>query len=139
MKELLVVVDMQDEFENSQHVIDEVIQEVREAGKRNNPVVVLEFGGFGPTNQRVMREIRKLPKSSVLRMVKEEDDGSREVMRAAEKLGAPLENVRLCGVNLCYCVKATAVGLRNVAQNIEISDAVSCNCGGKNGMVCTDW
>lgn len=127
MRECLVIVDMQPGFEcsNPQWVIDNVCGRVRQAKARGAGIVVVEYSGpYLTTHDEIMSAIGDY--ADCVRLVKHNDDGGVDVHRVIErKWGEGVARVFVCGVNLQYCVKETAITLLTWYRVVLLREA--CN------------
>lgn len=111
---MLIVVDMQPGFSApADKALLGVLAKVRRAKNMGEPVVLLEYGGHGST----LKPIRDLvPNAPVV--TKHWDDGAPAL--EASGLLPRNDRVRLVGVNTCYCVAATAIGLKSRGIDVGI-------------------
>ena len=121
----LVIVDMQPKFQSSQkeELIENVKKQITVANLNNWPIILLEFGGFGPTDQRILDALSTI---EYYKKTKDNDDGSEEVNETIEEFGLP-RTVRLCGVNTNCCVYETYRGLADQGYPLEVVKN-ACNC-----------
>ncbi len=126
---MLVIVDMQPDFEASFVVLEQVLKAVDDAVSLNVPVVVLEykgteFGTYGSIRQRLKGHQHFFA-------TKADDDGSSECLRVVERKGLKPPKTLLCGVNGSCCVRATWMGLlpkrkRGLAEVSVLAGATAC-------------
>lgn len=105
----LCIVDMQPFFKASGEVLASVIKQIEDAKKSNSGIVILEFEGCGPTHDKILSVLGNYEYKAFAK--KDQDDGSREFLKAARKSKFSVERVAVVGVNRGYCVLATAAGL----------------------------
>ena len=132
MSTVLCIVDMQPYFKTHKKCLDEVIHQVKLAKRRKAPIVILEYKKCGPTHERILDELKGVKK--VIIKQKEDDDGSREFLNAVKNI--KYKKVRICGVNACYCVYETALGIKAEGIKLELpSNAIACECTHKCNML----
>lgn len=107
---MLVVVDMQPYFPTSQPhwLVEAVIKEIKRARKRGEPVILLEYAGwgvYGSTDSRLLACLLGYRKKFVAE--KYRDNGGPEVVELIETHNLPHEKIRICGVNVNACVRQT--------------------------------
>ena len=127
----LIVVDMQEQFSaaNSPHVIKGVRHEIKEARKEKNDIMFLEFEHCGPTKRKILDGIAFYPQKKHQRVVKEDDNGAYEAVRAMKEGGFDLNKIRVCGVNSDACVQRTVNGLTEKLSKSKITVALdACGC-----------
>lgn len=126
MTTALCVVDMQTSFRAHESCLDAVLDEIRLAKRRKAPIVVLEYCQEEPTHPKIRKSLRRY--RNVKYETKYDDDGSREFLQAIKDF--KVKNVRVVGVNACYCVYDTACGIDGAGLNVHIpEDAIACECG----------
>ena len=111
----LVIIDMQAKFKASKKVHQRVLQEIELAKQKNAGIIILEYGGHGPTNAELLKAAYS-NYTKVFRVAKGQDDGSREIANIIRipnnKRRALLSNnLRICGVNTDACVQRTVEAL----------------------------
>jgi nicotinamidase-related amidase len=113
----LVIVDMQPAFAaaNCGQTTSNILKLIEEAKVQSAPIVILEFSNYGETRKDINAAVKDYGKTK--RMTKYEDDGSDEVVEA---LASVPERVKVCGVNLGYCVLSTALGLVQKGSEVEL-------------------
>ena len=133
MATVLCVIDVQEKFSAAKKVVSEVVHQIKLARKRKAGVLIVEYGN-DPSYEEVYDALKGYKDWMVVK--KDSDDGSMEVMHAMDKhprfRGM---KVRVCGVNACACVKATAIGLRDsgLFSKIEVAEAATdCTCNSKS-------
>ena len=126
----LVVVDMQGYFPaaNDYETVTKVLSEIRKAKRSGLPIVIAEYVGCGPTLPVIVAAAKS---EKTVTAQYDENDKSKDIR---EKLGekAPSKTFRVCGVNWCACVKATAEGLVKEYPDCDIhivAKSSNCACG----------
>jgi len=103
----LLIVDMQATFSsaNDETTIKNCIIEIKKAIIEKMPIIVLEYLG----HSRTLPELRKyLDKyKSTLYVTKRDDDGGKDVIKAAKKKHLKIDTFIVCGVNAACCVAET--------------------------------
>jgi nicotinamidase-related amidase len=113
MKETLVVVDMQKQFRASEYVEQAVIKEIRRARRYTQPIIVLEYYGFG----RTMSNVRKaLSGYNHVIFKKKIDDSGASVILA----NSTAKRFKIVGVNVEACVMYTALDLAAEKAKVRI-------------------
>lgn len=124
----LCIVDVQESFRAAGNVVQSVVHQVKLARRRKAPIIILEYDGHEASYEKIYDALKGYDKWTVVQ--KYEDDGSMEVMQAMDRNPElRSDSIRICGVNACYCVKETAVGLHEsgLFKKIELADAaISC-------------
>lgn len=108
MKKILVVVDMQEEFDASNN--SKLIRGISNLCERwSGPIIILEYRGFGKTHIDIVNACR----NNHTTLTKNNDDGSRVIKKHLIKKNLISNKIKfyVCGVNSEYCVKDTAFGL----------------------------
>jgi len=118
---VLVIIDMQRYFSAScsRRVQDNVIRAIEHAKRNRYGIVLVEYDGNGATHQVILNACRRYKK--FYRVTKTQDDGSREILSAVAEFDLPLTHFMLCGVNLQYCVRDTAIGLARQGNNCRVT------------------
>ena len=131
----LCVIDMQPTFSASKDCLPQVIGLVRQFKKYNRPIFLAEYCNYGPSHKEIRDELEGYDKCWTVS--KPEDDGSRYIAKVAAKHEVSTDNITLCGVNTCYCVRHTALGfIYCYNSRVEIiSGAVNCPFCGDGGCV----
>lgn len=140
MSEPLIIVDMQAQFGASKDVSRHVAGQIRKAMKAGEPIVFVEYEGYGLSLEHLRRIAKDYPlRSSV---TKRRDDGSREVsahLKAEYGLEAPA-SLRVVGVNTAACVAGTAEGLAYMGFKITIVEkGVTDSCGSCHTTQIEKW
>lgn len=105
----LCIIDMQDQFCATRSALNGVLKELDDAMRRGEHIIVAEYRNCGKTVPEIRRLLRKYPHKHFCR--KSVNDGSTDIMRIAKRYKIPLDNVRVVGVNLSYCVYETVAGM----------------------------
>lgn len=137
MSRTLCIIDMQEEFRASSdpHTILGVCKEIRKATRYNWHVLLVEYGST--PHKRSLKQIRDLLKGHrrCYRVVKHNDDGSDEMIKAAAKHNVDISTMRVCGVNADSCVKKTVKGLLDKVSGMRVELVKNgCNSDGANRM-----
>jgi nicotinamidase-related amidase len=127
----LCIIDMQSGFRTARNkdTIDSVCAEVKKAKRYGWPIVLVEYtqSRFGHTMPKIRRELKGYKKT--YRVTKHADDGSRQVLAAIATHQLGLKPVRVCGVNISFCVRETVLGLLEKVPACKIELVKSaCNC-----------
>ena len=105
----LIIVDMQPYFGAVDYqVVQKVIKVVNRKKLNEEPVLLLQYKGCGPTHPAILAELDGYP--YMRRVYKSCNCGAGPVKRILQEdfaLSAPL-TLQVCGVNTSYCVKQTA-------------------------------
>ena len=96
-------------FGNSNFIIENVLQLVREAIVNKAFIVIAQFKGCGETNINIINEIQKYPYKKYVWHNK--NDKSRPIQEVLNNLNICVRQIKVCGVNTEYCVKDTVHGL----------------------------
>lgn len=125
----LVVVDMQMSFSSSYQCLHGVMEAIAYSKKNSEAILLLEYEEEGETNPNILYSLRDYPKYAIVE--KSQDDGGFEAYASLCELNADLTDIKICGVNACYCVASTARTLARLLpfSNIySFSTEVSCCC-----------
>src|SRR3990172_7835106 len=126
----LVIVDMQPYFDScDDEVVDEAVKEIRRAKEQRTGVVVVEFGGCGPTDSSIQKVLRGYDRQAWV--TKDDDDGGRAVVNAAHQHGFWNKSWRFCGVNTCCCVRDTIKSMVRIYPKAVFEyavEAMNCTC-----------
>ncbi len=132
MSYCLVVVDMQTKFHASQcrRTIKRVRGVIGKAIKDKAKIVILEYDGvtrYGPTDDRINEVVKDYP--YLHRISKNIDDGSRAIKHSIPEWElAPIQKFLVCGVNTAFCVRSTALGLKEWFTDKEVHVLIgACN------------
>ena len=107
---VLCIIDMQPiEFSNSNLIIENVLELVREAIINKAFIVIAQFKGSGETHINIRNEIQTYPyKKSVWH---NKNDKSKPIQEVLNSVNVFVRQIRICGVNTEYCVLETVHGL----------------------------
>jgi nicotinamidase-related amidase len=94
-------------FNNSNLIIENVLQLVREAVVDKAFIVIAQFKGCGETHRNIINEIQKYPYKKYIWHNK--NDKSKPIQEALHNIF--VRQMKVCGVNTEYCVKDTVHGL----------------------------
>ena len=107
---VLCVIDMQPfGFDNSESIIENVLQLVKTAIINKAFIAIAQFKGCGETHIRIIHEIQKYPYKKYIWHNK--NDKSKPIQEALTSLNIFVRQIKVCGVNTEYCVKDTVHGL----------------------------
>jgi len=139
----LVIIDMQPDFDASysDDIRGPVLREIAQAIKNDRPILIVEYDypyyrNIGKKRTRTLWYIQNALRGYHNRhlVLKENDDGSREVVVKLKELGAG-KNVRVFGVNTDCCVAETAENLVYRGCNVTIvADACNSDCSHFGGL-----
>jgi nicotinamidase-related amidase len=129
-----VIVDMQPHFYKDNPEPLKLVNYINRTMERfraeNKPIFVLEYGHSvcGYTDDRI-----KLPNSAIV-LKKFRDDGSEEIEEYITSKKMPVQHILICGINRCWCVKSTVLGLENFGYKTTLGhtrcNAASCKRNG---------
>ena len=130
MATTLCVVDVQPKFSSSKKIVNSVVDQIHKAKRRGDGIIILEYEGYGKSDKKVYKALGDYKKHVVMK--KCTDDGSYETLDAmtADPDNFSFNRIRICGVNACYCVYQTALGLKSSGyfDRVEVaSSATSCS------------
>lgn len=136
----LVIIDMQKYFyhrglegryitpeqmkESWIETVKHINEQIRQAKKRNIPILVVEFDSNSMDNEnwktdgRICRTIGSYPYVKYVK--KDYDDGSERIERTLENTDWVVKNFRICGANRVACVAATVKGLAKRYKDAKI-------------------
>jgi nicotinamidase-related amidase len=107
---VLCIIDMQPVgFDNSNLIIDNVLQLVREAIVDNAFIVIAQFKRCGDTHVNLINAMQKYPYKEYIWHNK--NDKSKPIQEILSSRNIFVRQMRICGVNTEYCVKDTVHGL----------------------------
>jgi len=107
---VLCIIDMQpDGFNNSNLIIENVSQLVREAILNKAFIVIAQFKGCGETHINIINEIQNYPYKEYVWHNK--NDKSKPIQDILNRRNIFVRQIKVCGVNTEYCVKDTVNGL----------------------------
>ena len=105
---VLCIIDMQPiGFTNSNLIIENVLDLVREAMVNKAFIVIAQFKGCGETHINIINEIHNYPYKEYVWHNK--NDKSKPIQEALKNVF--VRQMKVCGVNTEYCVKDTVHGL----------------------------
>lgn len=132
----LVIVDMQPRFEaaNCANTTENIIKLVKAAKKNRWRLSVLEYHGFGPTNENIVNAVGRYRKAKYI--TKFDDDGSSELAEAW-RIKGPVEDFLVCGVNYTACVARTALGINRL--NLGAARIIQDACNQPSEWVAAFW
>jgi nicotinamidase-related amidase len=96
-------------FNNSEFIIENVLQLVREAIVNKAFIVIAQFNGCGETHINIINEIQYYPYKEYVWHNK--NDKSKPIQEVLNSLHIFAREIKICGVNTEYCVKDTVHGL----------------------------
>ena len=107
---ILCIIDMQPVgFNNSNLIIENVLQLVREAIANKAFIVIAQFKGCGETHINIINEIHEYPYKEYIWHKK--NDKSKPIQEVLKNHNIFVRQIKICGVNTEYCVKDTVHGL----------------------------
>ena len=105
---VLCIIDMQPVgFGNSNLIIENVLDLVKEAVADKAFIVIAQFNGCGETHINIINEIQKYPYKEYVWHNK--NDKSKPIQEVLKNVF--VRQMKVCGVNTEYCVKDTVHGL----------------------------
>lgn len=115
-----IVIDAQPFFDaaNTPDFVVGLTAELLQAKQEGAHVLFVEYRDSGRTHQSVLNLLRGYPRKR--RLVKQADDGSREIARVLLDHAIPRDVLRVCGVNSDCCVLSTVNGLRGRLPQTQI-------------------
>lgn len=121
---MLIIIDMQYEFDTAEKVVDPVCDAVRQAKAEGRQIVVVEYKCWGhwPNEQecacRTYTQITSLLEGyeNLIFVTKEYDGGGREIKEAVIDFPSIVD---VCGVNIGACVRDTVEQLARLAPDSE--------------------
>lgn len=128
VENILLIIDMQPRFEAANNMTTRmaVLREIAKARALNMPIIVVEFDGSGLSHAEILEAVKDYPKH--VRIVKGQDDGSTEILRACTLASWEPVSFTVCGVNTDACVARTVSGLVDLRPTVVINvvkDAVN--------------
>ena len=126
----LAIVDMQWYFGASRKtsVINACKREIQKAMKARAGILFIEYQNCRSTISSFKKMVRDANYTKFTTVIKDDDDGSHEVMSTLRHLKYPSKKLKVCGVNTCYCVQSTVQGLSRGLPNTKIEViADACN------------
>ncbi len=130
----LAIVDMQWYFGASHKasVIAACKREIRRAMKARAAILFIEYANCRSTISSLKKIVRDARYNRAATIIKNDDDGSPEVITAIEHHKFP-RTLRVCGVNTDACVQATVEGLANDLRRAKIK-IIADACNTESGM-----
>ena len=126
----LAIVDMQWYFGASRKtsVINACKREIKKAMKARAAILFVEYQNCRSTISSFKKMVRDAKYEKFTTVIKDDDDGSDEVMNAIRHMKFPDKRIKVCGVNTCYCVQSTVQGLSRGLTRTKIEViADACN------------
>jgi len=96
-------------FSNSNLIIENVLQLVREAIADKAFIVIAQYKGSGETHIKIINEIKYYPYKEYIWHNK--NDKSKPIQEKLKNLNIFVRQLKICGVNTEYCIKDTVHGL----------------------------
>ena len=126
----LVIIDMQPGFKaaNNEGTIANVMGAIRKAKLAAMPIYVLELRPhcYQHTIEEIANEICNYDKSYFVE--KEYDNGASVLIAAMSNNDMSADHMYVCGVNSCYCVRATVGSLNSSYDKKTTVLQSACNC-----------
>ena len=120
----LCIVDMQTGFDSHPFAIKGVLEQIELFKKHKWPIILVEYRHYGQTINQVMEKLEGYP---VIKVEKSDNGGGEEVAKALTLRRPLIKNITMCGINTCYCVGETAIGLIQKDYNVKLScHSVAC-------------
>jgi nicotinamidase-related amidase len=135
-KPVLCIVDVQPEFGASKQIVEQTIALVAKFRRSGFPIFLVEYSGYGGGYNALYKAM--LDYGPLYRVFKKRDDGSNEVIAAAEANNVSLDRIVICGVNTCCCVHDTATGIIQKIPCVikPVKAALACGCSWNKGADC---
>ena len=112
---VLCIIDMQPiGFNNSNLIMENVLQLVREAIRDNAFIVIAQFKRCGDTHIKLINAMQHYPYKEYVWHNK--NDKSKPIKDVLKNRHIFVRQMNICGVNTEYCVKATVHGLAKKFQ-----------------------
>jgi nicotinamidase-related amidase len=126
----LCIIDMQYFYNaaKSNSVARAVCREIRAAKEQGIPIFVVEYGSqkWRRTRPMILKEIGRYPHRH--RVIKQDIDGSYELMAAMMCVPDKIDHLRVCGVETNVCVEATILNLLKRMPGLQVElVADACN------------
>ena len=128
IRPVLCIIDVQEFFRAARFAVPGVERQIKIFRQREWPIILVNYSGVGAAYPEVIWALEGY--GNYYRVEKNADDGSDAIIMLADRAGIDLSTVVMCGVNTCYCVKETALGLI-AKEGIKIklaANAVHCDC-----------
>jgi len=107
---VLCIIDMQPcGFNNSNLIIDNVLELVKEAVINKAFIVIAQFKRCGETHINIINEIQQYPYKEYVWHNK--NDKSKPIQKVLHDRNIFVRHIKVCGVNTEYCIKDTVNGL----------------------------
>lgn len=114
---VLVIVDLQSGFlPSNAPVVSAAANLAKRCVEEGWEIVVVEFKNNGPTHEEVL----KASGERYFVVEKRQDDGGKEVRNKLDEAGIEPGLIRLCGVNLPWCVAKTACRLARLYPEARV-------------------
>ena len=122
----LVIIDMQRHFRAARPLwlIRNIVVKVKKYIERNEPIIILEYEGDGPTVRQILKAVKMYKNCFITE--KYGDDGGKELSEVIDKQDLNISEFEVCGVNLDACVVSTVTTM--AWDNPHISVNVILNC-----------
>lgn len=111
---MLIVVDMQYEFDAHKKVLRNCIKHIKNAIKKNELIIVLEYKNFIIQNSNTHKSILKILSkyNNYFILHKDNSDGSEVIFKFLKENSYEFPmTTKICGVELSCCVNKTLTGL----------------------------
>lgn len=119
MKRVLIIIDMQVEFEasNDERTLKAIKREIVRSMGRGEWIFFVEFENRGDTQPFLTDLVATYDKITYL--IKNQNDGSDEIINELDYLNIPDKTpLYICGINTQFCVAETVEGMRyNLNEN----------------------
>src|SRR4051812_39550048 len=96
-------------------LIENINRELAKAVLNKEPVILLEYEGYGHTLYKITRNLKNYHNKFVF--IKDGDDGSCEILDGMFNEGINDNRIRVCGVCNKWCVKSTVLGLSTLSPD----------------------
>ena len=118
-KNILVVIDLQEDFSRSAKVVEDfACRQIQLAKKRGDRIFLVNYQGSGPTIQSVEKNLRGYPFLHFI--YKRTDSGATSILKEIKAKKLSPSKIRVCGVNYDACVYETVAGLYYLLKKQEI-------------------
>lgn len=122
MTEPLVIIDMQPHFKASKKASRHVAKEIRAAMTNEQPIVFVEYCGYGKSIRHLRRIAQEYKHVSYIE--KCNDNGSREIAAHLKaEYGLEMAPLRVVGVNTAACVERTIEPLSLQGYQITVVES----------------
>lgn len=121
---VLVVIDMQKQFEGAKGVRTRVIRAIKDAQAKGWPIYNLVYRSgpcyFRKDGEDVLPSVqRALDAGSYVQVDKHYDDGGKELHQALKKAKVRADTFIFCGVNATACVADTVHSFAKLRKNVQ--------------------